>query len=71
MATCMRKSCSFQFTVRIFREQLSTCRCPPFAFGFEAGMWDSIILIPGHCVSLNLTETCRRVISMQYVRDVF
>ena len=31
--------------MRVFRERLSICVCASFHFGFEGGMWDSIILI--------------------------
>ena len=27
------------------------CLCP-FPFDFEGGMWDLIVLIPGHCLSV-------------------
>ena len=26
--------------------------CPFFPFGIEDGMWDVIVLIPGHCLSI-------------------
>ena len=26
--------------------------CPSFPFGIEGGMWDVIVLIPGHCFSI-------------------
>ena len=36
------------FTVRVFRECLSVCVCASFPFGFKGGMWDLIVLVPGH-----------------------
>ena len=26
--------------------------CPSFLFGIEGGMWDVIVLIPDHCLSI-------------------
>ena len=31
------------------------CVCPSFPFGIEGGMWDEIVLIPDHCLSITLT----------------
>ena len=28
------------------------CVCPSFSFGIEGGMWDVIVLIPDHCLSI-------------------
>ena len=28
------------------------CVCPSFHFGIEVGMWDVIVLIPDHCLSI-------------------
>ena len=37
----------------VFREYLSiVCVCPSFPFGFEDGMWDLIVLIRDHCLSI-------------------
>ena len=42
-----------RFTVRVFHERLSfLCVCPSFPFGFEGGMWDLLVLIPDHCLSI-------------------
>ena len=46
MTTCLRNKCSFDF-----RERLSICVYASFPFGFEAGMWDLIVLVPDHCPS--------------------
>ena len=29
------------------------CVCPSFPFGIEGGVWDVIVLIPEHCLSIN------------------
>ena len=36
--------------MRVLRGRLSFCECA-FPFGFEGGMWDSIVLVPDHCLS--------------------
>ena len=28
------------------------CVCPSFPFGIKGGMWDVIVLIPNHCLSI-------------------
>ena len=28
------------------------CVCPSFLFGIEGGMWDVIVLIPDHCLTM-------------------
>ena len=28
------------------------CVCPSFPFGIEVGMWDMIVLISNHCLSI-------------------
>ena len=46
--------------MRVFRERLSICACvracvcvcASFPFGFEGDMWDLIVLIPDHCLSI-------------------
>ena len=40
MTTCLGKSYSFVLCVSFF------------PFGFEGGMWDVIVLIPDHCLSI-------------------
>ena len=35
------------------------CVCPSFPFGIEGGMWDVIVLIPDHCLSIYFTAVCR------------
>ena len=39
-------------TVRVLRERLSIFVSTYFPFGFESGIWDLIVLIPGGCLSV-------------------
>ena len=34
------------------RALVKFCVCPSFPFGIEGGMWDVIVLIPDHCLSI-------------------
>ena len=38
-----------------FRGRWLNFLCPSFPFGIEGGMWDVIVLIPDHCLSIYLT----------------
>ena len=49
-------TCLSRFTVRVFRERLSIYLCVSFAFGFEGGMWDLIVLVLDHCLSFILSN---------------
>ena len=41
------------FTVCVFCERLSIlCMCSSFSFGFQDGVWDLIVFIPDHCLSI-------------------
>ena len=53
MTTCLGKSCSFSLLCVSFVNiyQVSYV-CPSFPFGIEVGMWDVIVLIPNHCISI-------------------
>ena len=31
---------------------INLCVCASFSFGFEGGVWDLIVLIPDHCLSV-------------------
>ena len=33
-------------------ELVKFCVCPSFRFGIEGGMWDVMVLIPDHCLSI-------------------
>ena len=46
------KELSIWFTVRVFRERLSICVLASFHFGFKVEMWNLIVLIPSHCLSI-------------------
>ena len=37
------------------------CVCPSFPFGIEGGMWDVILLIPDHCLSIYLMSVFLRL----------
>ena len=41
-----------RFTLCVFCERLSISVSHSFPFGFEGGMWDLIVSIPGHCLSI-------------------
>ena len=47
-----RKELFIRFTERFLYVRLSLCVCASFLFGFESGMWDLIVLIPDHCLSI-------------------
>ena len=48
-----RKELFIRFTVRVFRECLSNFVCALFLpFGIEVGIWDVIVLIPDHRLSI-------------------
>ena len=55
MTTCLGKSLSFGFTVRVFHRRVSICVCSSFPFGFEGRMWDLVVLIPD-CLSIYLLQ---------------
>ena len=46
------KSCSFGLLCASFVNILSICVCASFSFGFEGGMWDLIVFIFYHCLSI-------------------
>ena len=50
--------------MRVFREHLSICVCASFSFGFEDGVWDLVVLVPGQCLSFNFK-------SKNIVKDTF
>ena len=41
-------------------ELVKFCVCPSFPFGIEGGMWDVIVLIPDHCLSIYFRDTFQR-----------
>ena len=49
------KELFIRLTVRVFRESLSISLCASFAFGFAGWMWDSVVLVPDHCISFHFT----------------
>ena len=40
-------------------ELVKFCLCPSFPFGIEGGMWDVIVLIPDHNLSIYFDEEYR------------
>ena len=48
------KSCSFGLLGVSFVNVYQSLLCPSFPFGLEDGMWDVIILISDHCLSIYL-----------------
>ena len=55
MTTCLGKSCSFGYSVNCTCLSLALvkfCVCPSFHFGIEGGLWDVIVLIPDHYLSV-------------------
>ena len=52
MPTYSGKELLIRYTVRVFRERLSICVCSFFPFSFEGWMWDLIVFIPDHCLSV-------------------
>ena len=44
------------------------CVCPSFPFDIESGMWDVIVLIPDHCLSIYFSNsTCVSLIAMYHM----
>ena len=55
MTTCLGKSCSFGLLCVSFVgvcQMLYDFLCPSFPFGVEGGLWDVIVFIPDHCLSI-------------------
>ena len=51
------KELFIRLTAHVFRGRWSNCVCPSFPFGIEGGMWDVIVLIPDHCLSIYLEKS--------------
>ena len=56
------KRADYRFTVHVFRERLSIYVC--VFFGFEGGVWHSIVLIPDHCLSIYFGDLASRTINL-------
>ena len=52
MTTCLEKELFMRLTLRVFREYYQILCVCPFPYGIEGGMWDVIVFIPGHCLSI-------------------
>ena len=53
MTTCLGKSCSFGLLCVSFVNVYQFWVSPSVPFGIEGGMWDVIVLIPYHCLSIS------------------
>ena len=66
MTTCLGKSCSFGLLrVSFVGVCQILCVCPSFPFDIEGWMWDVIVLIADHCLSICFDEmkrTLKRVV---------
>ena len=52
MATYLGKKLFIRFTASAFRKLRSVYVFSYFHFGFESRMWDLIVSVPDHCLSL-------------------
>ena len=52
MTTCFGKSCSFGLLCVSFVKVYQICVCPSLPFVVAGGMWNVIVLIPAHCLSV-------------------
>ena len=53
--------------MHVFRDRLSISVDPSVPFGFEGRMWDLIVLIPDHCLSIYCGHCC----SIKYREPAF
>ena len=57
MITCLGNSCSCGLPcVSFVNDYLFVCAS--FPFGFEGGLCDLIVLIPGYCLSIYFKQEC-------------
>ena len=61
MTICLGKSCTIGLLCVYFMNVYEICVCASFPFGFEGGMWDLIVLIPDHCLSIYFTKLIEQV----------
>ena len=40
---------------------VKVCVCPSFPFAIESGMWDVIVFIPDHCLSIYFTTDLPKI----------
>ena len=57
MTICFGKSCSFGLLCMFSWTLINLLRAS-FLFGFVGGIWDLIVLIPDHCLSIYLFLFC-------------
>ena len=69
MTTCLGKSCSFGLPCVYFVNVNKFCVFHSIPFGIEDGMWDVILLISYHCLSIILMvyfrEFCYEIITKE------
>ena len=53
MTSCLGKSCSFGLLCLCFMGVCQILYVSFFPFGAEGRMWDVIVLIPDHCLSIS------------------
>ena len=72
MTTRLGKKLFIQFTLRVrFVNVIKFCVCHSFPFGILGGMWDMIVLIPDHCLSIyfNFPILCNNNIPSSYATE--
>ena len=52
MTTCLGRAVYSVYCACLLWAFVKFCVCPSFPFGIEGGMWDVIVLIPDHCLSI-------------------
>ena len=61
MTTGFGRELFLWFNVCAFRECLSICEYASSLFDFEGGMWDLMVLVPEHCLSILFLKQCSRI----------
>ena len=57
MTTCLEK---------LYVSFVKFCVCPSFPFGTEGGIWDVIVLIPDHCLSICFSDALCTWLALPY-----
>ena len=56
--------------MRVFHVRLSNFVCPSFPFEIEGGMWNVVVLIPDHCLSIYFVEDfCAQVNKYSHIGE--
>ena len=64
MTTCLGKGCVFGLTRMPF---VNCCQFMYFPFDFEGRIWDLIVSIPDHCLSLFLLYTSIKSTKIKFI----